>query len=293
MKTRSDDLEILLAVIDSGGFSAAAEQLNIQVARASRAVTRLEQQLGVSLLNRTTRRVELTEEGRGFVEGVRLGLGQLTQAEDALQSQQQTPKGTLRVDAASPFMQHQIVPLIPEFTQLYPDIQLDLTCNEGYVDLLEKRTDLAIRIGPLADSSLHARHLGRSALHIVATPSYLDQHGKPQSIDQLKLHPLIGFANARRLNRWPLAGLGEIKPSIGCSNGEVIKQLTLTHCGIACLSNFMVEKELTNGSLLPLFADDLVPNTDRESVNAVYYRSSALSSRIGAFLDFIEPRLSL
>jgi len=112
MHTRSDDLEILLAVVDSGGFSAAAEALDIQVARVSRSVSKLEKQLGVSILNRTTRRVELTDEGRQFVEAVRIGLQQIQQAEEDLIARGELPRGRLRVDAASPFIQA-FTPLLP------------------------------------------------------------------------------------------------------------------------------------------------------------------------------------
>ncbi len=153
MLTRSDDLEILITVVDSGSFSQAAEVMDVQVAKVSRAVSRLEQQLGITILNRTTRRLELTEEGKRFVESVRSGLQHLRQAEEDIVSRGELPKGKLRVDAASPFMLHQLVPLVREFHAAYPDIELELTSNEGYVDLLEKRTDVAIRIGKLNDST--------------------------------------------------------------------------------------------------------------------------------------------
>lgn len=120
MLTRSDDLQILLTVVDTGGFSTAAEALDIQVARVSRAVTRLESQLQVTLLNRTTRRVELTNEGRQFVDTVRIGLQTLQQAEEDLVARGERPKGRLRVDAASPFVLHQIVPLVQEFKKSIP-----------------------------------------------------------------------------------------------------------------------------------------------------------------------------
>ena len=179
MLTRSDDLTILLTVVDTGGFSAAAEALDIQVARVSRAVSKIEKQLGVSILNRTTRRVNVTDEGRRFIDSIRTGLQQIQQAEDDLMAQKEMPQGRLRVDAASPFVFHQLVPLIKSFNQAYPNIQLELSSNEGIVDLIEKRTDLAIRIGHLSDSSLHARALGKSALYLVAAPEYLATRGIP------------------------------------------------------------------------------------------------------------------
>ncbi len=125
MLTRSDDLEILITVVDSGSFSQAAEVMDVQVAKVSRAVSRLEQQLGITILNRTTRRLELTEEGKRFVESVRSGLQHLRQAEEDIVSRGELPKGKLRVDAASPFMLHQLVPLVCEFHAAYPDIELE------------------------------------------------------------------------------------------------------------------------------------------------------------------------
>lgn len=293
MQTRSDDLTILLAVVDNGGFSAAADMLDIQVARVSRAVSKIEKQLGVSILNRTTRRLELTDEGQQFVHSVRQGLLQLQQAEEDLVSRGDLPKGRLRVDAASPFIFHQLIPLIKGFSEAYPDIQLELTSNEGIVDLLEKKTDVAIRIGRLVDSTLHARPLGRSLLHIVAAPSYLSAQGVPQSTAQLTDHQLLGLSGAKSLNQWPLKGFNGIQPNIVSSNGESVRQLAIAGNGIACLSAFMVKKDIEAGLLIPLLEDQKQISHHREQINAVYYKSSAVARRISAFIDYIQPKLSL
>jgi len=291
--TRSDDLEILLAVIDSGGFSAAADSLDIQVARVSRAVSKIEKQLGVTILNRTTRRIELTDEGRQFVESVRLGLLHIHQAEEQLISRGELPAGRLRVDAASPFVFHQLVPLIQSFKQAFPDIQLEITSNEGFVDLLEKRTDLAIRIGKLNDSTLHARPLGKSLLYMVATPQYLAKRGAPKKVSDLSGHQLIGFAGAKVLNRWPLVGIDYVEPTLTASNGETVRQLALAGNGIACLSGFMINEDITAGRLTTVLEQGKLTTTDREQINAVFYKSSSVARRISAFIDFIQPRLRL
>lgn len=293
MLTRSDDLQILLTVVDTGGFSAAAEALDIQVARVSRSVTRLESQLQVTLLNRTTRRVELTNEGRQFVDTVRIGLQTLQQAEEDLVARGERPKGRLRVDAASPFVLHQIVPLVQEFKLAYPDIELEITSNEGFVDLIEKRTDVAIRIGKLTDSTLHARPLGKSKLYIVASSAYLAQRGLPKNISDLPHHCLIGFTGSKVLNQWPLKGVDQITPNVRASNGETVRQLTLSGNGIACLSGFMVNDDIAAGRLVSLLESEHVTNVGREQVNAVYYKTSTVARRISAFIDFIQPRLSL
>ncbi|MGJ8581428.1 MAG: LysR substrate-binding domain-containing protein [Psychromonas sp.] len=274
-------------------FSAAADSLDIQVARVSRSVSKIERQLGVSILNRTTRRLELTEEGQQFIHSVRQGLLQLQQAEEDLVSRGELPKGRLRVDAASPFIFHQLIPLIKGFSEVYPDIKLELTSNEGIVDLLEKKTDVAIRIGRLVDSTLHARALGSSLLHIVAAPSYLSAQGIPHTTSQLADHQLLGLSGAKILNQWPLKGFNSIQPNIISSNGESVRQLAIAGNGIACLSAFMVKKDIESGLLIPLLADQKQVSHDREQINAVYYKSSAIARRISAFIDYIQPRLSL
>ncbi|NQZ91819.1 MAG: LysR family transcriptional regulator [Moritella sp.] len=293
MLTRSDDLEILLTVVDSGGFSAAAEALDIQVARVSRAVSKVEKQLGVSILNRTTRRVELTDEGRQFVDTIRVGLLQIQQAEEELITRGELPKGRLRVDAASPFVFHQLVPLVQAFNEMYPDIQLELTSNEGFVDLLEKKTDLAIRIGQLTDSTLHARLLGKSLLYIVASPDYLSRRGIPKQTSDLSTHETIGFSGPKILNHWPLKGFETLASTFTSSNGETVRQLTLAGNGIACLSGFMVKKDIEEGRLVALLESDKLINTGREQINAVYYKSSSVAKRISVFIDFIQLKLCL
>lgn len=293
MLTRSDDLEIVLTVVDAGGFSAAAEALDVQVAKVSRSVSKVESQLGVSIFNRTTRRVELTEEGRQFVDSVRLGLQMIQSAEEEIVSRGELPKGRLRVDAASPFVFHQLVPLVQSFKEAYPDIELELTSNEGFVDLLEKRTDVAIRIGKLSDSTLHARPLGKSLLHIVASPDYLAKRGLPTKPEDLSSHQIVGFAGNKVLNHWPLPNQSDVAPTVTASNGETVRQLVLAGNGIACLSGFMVQEDMAAGRLIPILEQDKLANTDRERVNAVYYKSSSVSKRISAFIDFIQPRLSL
>lgn len=293
MLTRSDDLEILLAVVDSGGFSAAAEVLGIQVARVSRSVNKIERLLGITLLNRTTRRVELTDEGRLFVEMIRTGLQQIQYAEEEIISRGELPKGRLRVDAATPFVLHQLVPLVQAFTEAYPDIELELTSNEDIVDLLENKTDVAIRIGTLTDSTLHARLLGMSKLNIVASPEYLSHAGLPRKPSDLANHVLIGFSGAKILNQWSLKGLDRIEPSITCSSGETVRQLALEGNGIACLSGFMVKKDMEAGRLVSVLEAHTLPNRDREEIHAVFYKSSAVSKRITAFIDFIQPKLTL
>lgn len=293
LKTRSDDLALLLAVIEFGGFSAAANALNIQVARISRSVAKIEKALDTTILIRTTRRVMLTDEGRKFIDAVRLGLHHIKNAESDVMRNSKLPQGKLRVDAVSPFIFHQITPHINAFANAYPDIELELNSNEGIVDLIEKRADMAIRIGNLEDSTLHAKALGRSPLYLVASPKYIAQNGLVKTPSELLNHKLIGFSNIKSLNQWPIKGLDQVSPTLTASNGETIRQLALSGIGITCLSGFMVNADIQAGRLVSLLEPYRVNGTDRELINAVYYKSSAVAERVTAFIEFIKPRLTL
>ncbi|MDP2635638.1 MULTISPECIES: LysR family transcriptional regulator [unclassified Pseudoalteromonas] len=293
LKTRSDDLELLLAVIEFGGFSAAADALNIQVARISRSVTKIEKALNTAILIRTTRRVMLTDEGKKFIDAVTLGLKQIQYAESSLIVKGKVLQGKLRIDAVSPFIFHQLTPYINAFTKAYPEIEIELNSNEGIVDLIEKRTDVAIRIGKLEDSTLHASALGKSPLFVVASPKYIAQNGLPKTPDELKNHKLIGFSNIKSLNQWPVKGLNNVNPDMTASNGETIRQLALSGSGITCLSGFMVNSDIAEGRLISLLEPYRLMGSDRELVNAVYYKSSPVAERVKAFIDFIRPRLTL
>lgn len=294
MKARSDELQIFVCVIECGSISAAAEQVGQTPSAVSRTLSKLEAKLDTTLINRTTRRMDLTEEGKYFFEQAKLILDQMDQLEERLSSRQQTPSGRLRINAASPFMLHATVPYIDEFRQLYPDIQLELNSNDLIIDLLEQSTDVAIRIGTLADSTLHARSLGCSPLMIVASPAYLKKHGAPRQVADLSEHTLLGFTHNEGLNQWPLRYVhGDrwpISPAISASSGETVRHLALEGQGIACLSHFMTIDDIRAGRLKVLLGE--FNSGYRQPINAVYYRNSQLALRIQCFLDFIQSKLA-
>lgn len=292
IRSKTEDLEILLAVADHGGFSAAANALDIQVAKVSRAVARLEQEHTCSLFTRTTRKVSLTQEGERFIVAIRSAMEQIAGAEFALTAQKTRPSGRLRIDAASPFVLHQLIPLIKPFRAAYPDIELELISNDNIIDLIEKRTDLAIRIGGLSDSGLHATLLGRSCLHLVASPDYLATRGTPKTVGELALHDIIGFSDIANLNKLPTTPPIQLSINIKASSGETIRQLCLAGNGIALLSNFMVSEDIKKGRLVSLLNESIQTPNPREQVNAVYYKHTALASRIEAFLTFIKAHLT-
>ncbi|MFT0477620.1 LysR substrate-binding domain-containing protein [Pseudomonas antarctica] len=294
MKARSDELQIFVSVIECGSISAAAEQVGQTPSAVSRTLSRLEAKLDTTLINRTTRRMDLTEEGKYFFEQAKVILAQMDDLEERLSSRQKKPAGRLRINAAVPFMLHGIVPYIAEFRRLYPDIQLELNSDDLIIDLLEQSTDIAIRIGALADSTLHARSLGCTPLHILASPDYLKQYGTPSTVAELADHTLLGFTQTETLNHWPLRHVeGDrwlIQPSIAASSGETLRQLALQGQGIGCLSNFMTVEDINAGRLVPVL--EAFNSGYRQPIHAVFYRNSQLALRIQCFLDFIQAKLA-
>ncbi|MGO1073252.1 LysR substrate-binding domain-containing protein [Lysobacter sp. CA199] len=294
MKITLDELLAFATVVDTGSITAAAQSLDQTVSGVSRALGRLEEKLGTTLLRRTTRRLELTEEGELMLARARAILASIEDAEEQMALRHQQPAGRLRVNAASPFMLHVIVPLVGDFRRRYPQIELELNTNDQIIDLLEQRTDIAIRIGQLADSTLHARPLPSSRLRVLASAAYLQTHGKPRSVAELSEHVLLGFAPTATLNRWPLRDAHgnelDIAPHLHASSGETLRQLALAGEGIVCLSDFMTRADRERGDLLQLFARETLDV--RQPINAVYYRNTQLASRIACFLDFLAQRLA-
>ncbi|CAG4889093.1 LysR family transcriptional regulator [Paraburkholderia saeva] len=295
MKTTTEELLAFVSVIDAGSITAAAETLQQTVSGVSRALTRLEKKLDATLVHRTTRRLQLTDEGELFLARARAILAAMEDAEELIVRKRERPAGRLRVDAASPFMLHCVVPHVVEFATLYPEISLELSSNERIVDLLEQRVDIAIRIGALQDSTLHARSLGSSRLRVLASPAYLAQSGEPRTVQELMGHRLIGFTAPESLNDWPLRDASrnvvKIEPAIEASSGETIRQLAIAGGGIACLAEFMTDADVREGRLQTILDDVLVDV--RQPVSAVFYQSAAMSGRTRAFLDFLATRLVL
>lgn len=294
MKATTEELVIFVAVAESGSFSRAAERLGHSNSVVSRAVRRLEKKLGISLLNRTTRQLSMTQEGERYFRNVTKILQAMTAAENELTESSHTPRGLLRIDAATPVLLHLIMPLIKPFRQRYPDITLSLVTSETFINLIERKVDIAIRAGHLSDSSLHARPLLTSYRKLVATPQYLAEYGIPERVCDLDNHTCLGFSEPAALNQWPFTlpdgRLIEIKPGLSANSGETLKQLCLQGNGIACLSDFMVDKNIATGELVELLAEQRL-NTPMP-LSAVYYSDGAVSSRIRAFVDFMSEQIS-
>ncbi|TCW85410.1 LysR family transcriptional regulator [Burkholderia sp. SRS-46] len=289
MKVTLDELQAFATVVDTGSITAAAQQLDLTVSATSRTLARLEEKLKTTLLRRTTRRLALTEEGRAFLQDARAIIESVESAEEQMIARQEQPSGRLRVDAASPFMLHVIVPLVRGYRERFPQVELELNSNEGIIDLLERRTDVAIRIGRLKDSTLRSRMIANSRLRMLASPAYLDAHGQPRKVEDLGEHALLGFNQPESLNVWPILGTdGEpyrIEPDVWSSSGETLRRLALEGAGIVCLSDFMTAQDREAGRLVQVLARHT--QDVRQPIHAVYYRNTAISSRIASFVDYL------
>lgn len=288
-----DALIAFAAVIDTGSFSAAAERLGQTPSGVSRTISRLEEHLGMTLMHRTTRRLQLTEEGTWLLGRARSLLADLANTELEAAARRSQPSGLVRVNAATPALDHLLAPLLPDFLEAYPLVQLELVSGETYVDLIEERADLAIRIGALPDSTLNARRLGASHIRVLAAPAYLEKHGMPATAEDLKAHRTLGFTAPASLNTWPLRHAGgegwTVTPSVVASSGETVRHLALSGTGIASLSDFLTRADVEAGRLLPVLEDATLHWT--QPVWAVFYKQGALAPRVSALVDFLAKRL--
>lgn len=293
MKTTTDELLTFITIVDSGSITTAADRLNQTTSGVSRTLSRLEKKLDTTLLMRTTRKIQLTEEGEKFLEHARAIVNMIDEAEESMMSVHKRPSGVLRVDSATPFILHAVTPYMEEFGRLYPDIKLELHSSERNIDLVEKRIDVAIRMGNLSDSTLYAKSLGASRRRILASPAYLEKHGMPKNVEELSKHSLVGFTDPKELNNWPLkskkGSVYQGKFKMTASSGETLLELALNGVGIACLSDFMSMPFIEDGRLIQVLKNHTIES--KEAINAVYYRNTQLSGKISLFIDFLQKRL--
>ncbi|GGF64109.1 transcriptional regulator [Azorhizobium oxalatiphilum] len=289
---RTAEMDVFVRVVDQGGFSAAARELRLTPSAVSKLMSRLEQRLGARLLNRSTRRLQLTPEGTAFYErSVRL-LADLDEAERSVAASEE-PRGRLRVNANVPFGHHFLAPALADFLTRYPGISLDMVLTDKVVDLMEERMDVAVRAGPLKDSQLVARKLGETRQVIVASPAYLARMGMPQRPADLEAHNRIGFCYLRQIEGWPLRGEREgetltVRPegNAMASDGEGLRHLVLGGVGMARFGMFHVAHDIAAGRLVPVL--EAFNPGDLDPLHAVYLgQGGNMPARVRVYLDFL------
>ena len=290
MNITIEQLRVLVTVNTCGSFSKTAELLGQTPSAISRKISQLEKQLNLKLFTRTTRRISLTDEGRIITEKAQQALSVINDIQDSAALNSATPQGKLKVDAPTPFLEHCIIPYLDGFMAKYPKVEIELASFDKQIDLIEEQVDIAFRIGPLKDSSLHYRPIGRSKLRILASPSYLKKYREPKKTSELSQHRCIGFSQPISLNNWPLKyeeqKAFEFKPHLLFSSGSLIRQAAISGMGIVCLADFMTDKDVIKGDLVQVLSDATIESY--QAINAVFYKPYQSSLKIKCFIDFIS-----
>jgi DNA-binding transcriptional LysR family regulator len=290
------DMEAFERVVELGGFTPAARALGLSPSAVSKLVARLEDRLGARLFRRTTRRLSLTEAGQAFHRHAQRIVADIADAELAVTRLSDAPRGLLRVSTATIVGHHQLQALVPEFLARYPEIKLELSLSDVYVDLVAEGFDLAIRAGALSDSTLVARKLGEFDRRVVAAPAYLERHGEPRTPADLARHNCLTFSHQTQLNQWPFrVGPGaaeteavQVRGNYSSNNAETLFQLALGGLGILRMSDIAVGPAVRDGRLKPLLEDWASP--DRLAFSAVYPSRRHVPPKVTAFVDFLAGK---
>jgi DNA-binding transcriptional LysR family regulator len=293
---RAAEMEVFVRVVDLGGFSRAAREFRLTPSGVSKLISRLEERLSARLINRSTRQLQLTPEGRNFYDrAVRL-LADLNEAEREAAAGA-SPRGHLRINSNIPFGMRHVLPLVPRFLAQNPEITVDIILTDSVVDLMQERADVAIRVGHLRDSSLIARKLGTSRMAVVAAPDYLARHGAPKTPADLERHKGVGWTFPRLVEGWPFR-IGDARealfppPAARASDGEAARLLALGGVGLARLALFHVRPDIEAGRLVPVL-EDFNPG-DCEDIHAVYLgQGGPLPARVRAFVDFLTSHVRI
>lgn len=289
------DISVFVQVVDSGSFTAAAEKLELSKSVVSKYVTRLENRLGAQLLNRTTRRLSLTEVGHIFYERSQRGLQELETAEAEVSRLQEAPRGTLRLNTPMSFGIMHIAPLLPEFLAAYPEMSVDMNLDDRQVDLVAEGFDVAIRIAELPDSSLVARALAPCRHVVCASPSYLERHGIPRTPDDLRGHNAITYKHQESPSEWRFVSPDgkyisvPVSGTVQMNNSLALREALLQGGGIMLTPNFVVGADIRAGKL-----QQLLPHYKcmEISIYVVYPQRRHLSPKVRAFVDFMATRIS-
>jgi DNA-binding transcriptional LysR family regulator len=283
-------LKAFCRVVEAGGFSAAAAEINVSHTVMSRQVSHLEALLGAQLLNRTTRRLALTEAGQTYYERARRILDDLQDADLAVSRHHTVPRGTLRINAPMAFGTLDMGRWLPAFMARYPELKVDLVCNDRFVDLIEEGFDVAVRLArDMPDSSLMARKLTTTVSMLVASPDYLKRRGTPSVPADLSGHNCLTYTLIPKPNEWVLTSLEGARSTISVSGsfqsntGIALRSAALAGVGIAASASFIVHDDLIRGDLVPVLPDYRMPPRD---IYAVYPYNRHLSPKVRAFVDF-------
>lgn len=286
---RLAQFECFVRVVELGSFSAAAQRLRSSKSVVSRQIAALEAELGARLLHRTTRSLTLTEAGQAYFERVSRILADIDEANLSVTQLQAAPRGRLRVNAPMSFGFLHLAPALPDLLERWPELEVEVTMTDRFVDLIEDGVDVAVRIAKLADSSLIARRLAPIRMVVCASPAYLVRKGMPATPADLDGHDCLAFGAGRGTEwrfvtangaPWPVT----VRGRLGIDNGDALRAAALRDLGVVMLPSFIVGADIQAGALVPLL-EAFVPQ--ERSLYAVYPHARHLSPKVRAFVDFL------
>jgi DNA-binding transcriptional LysR family regulator len=285
---RITSLASFVKVVETGGFAAAARALEISPSSVTIHIRSLEERLGVRLLNRSTRKVSLTEIGQAYYERCVRILAELDAADETASAMQVSPRGSLRLNAsiAIPSL---IAPVIAEFVRLYPEVSIDMTMTDRMVDMVEENYDLAVRNIPIADSSLIVRKIAPYRFVICATPKYFELHGKPERPEDLARHNCLVYAQSPWRSEWPLHGpdgeaLVAVSGNLRSNSAIALCSAALNDQGLLLTSSFIVADHIKAGRLIPVMGDFL---RSEYAIEAIYPDRHHLTAKVRTFIDML------
>lgn len=285
-------IRVFIAVVETGSFSAASERLGLSRAAASKYVSQLEEHLGGRLLNRTTRHVSTTESGRLYFERCKEILHSLEEADGIVSGLRGQPRGMLRVSCPTHFASRHLFPLIHDFQQRYPAVNIELMCAERLVDLVDEGYDLAIRITDAPDPELIARRLARCRHVLAAAPDYLAGAPTLKEPDDLRQHACVVYAHTPG-GVWPLTKAGrtqsiKVEPTVKTNNPDVLLEAVVSGMGVALMPSFLASDAVRNGALRLVLEDYQTIGMD---IYVVYASRHHLPAKVRVFIDHLKDRI--
>ena len=292
-------LYLFVEVVQQGSFAQVARMRNIDPSSVSRTIAKLEAELGIKLFQRSTRKLEPTEAGTIYYEKLESLLKRLEAAKQAATDIHQQPQGTLRVTVSSVFAQKQVLSFLPEFTEAYPDLSIELIITDAYLDLIEERIDVAIRLGTLRDSSYMVKRLRKMSFFICASPKYLKKFGKPNTLEDIEHHNCLLFPRINNSVNWLFKDKKgkfteiKVKGRYLLTNSLAIKQCAISGMGLALLPDWLIGNDFKSGDLVRLFVQYEVMTTNHESSIWLLYPSRTyIPTKTRVFIDYLSAKLS-
>lgn len=292
---RLTEMEAFAAVVDHGGFTDAARKLGMSKSAVSKHVSSLEARLGARLLNRTTRRVSPTEIGLVYYDRARRVLSDANEADRIVSAMQSAPSGVLRLSVATDFGVTLLAPVLDAFFADYPEVSLQMVLDNRYLELITEGFDMAVRVGEAEDTSLRSHRITETTRRVIASPSYLQQHGRPQRIEDLAQHRLLHHGSQPGANLWRMIGpAGEERQVRGAgllsvNDGQALLAAAIRGLGIAYLPSFLYHRAMARGEVVDVLPD--LPKT-RLGIFAVHPPGRFTQPKVRAFIDFLVAQFA-